>query len=74
MKSLDYSSIYEKFLKLDQEKREEFIDEDISTKATPKSTHEIAKLCKDMGMFKEVNMNVSDDIMNLINVACVRDN
>ena len=62
--------IYKKFDDISKEKGEEFIAEDPSTKSNITAVQEIVKIVKKANMFSEVNQNISDDVINLIEVAC----
>ena len=70
-KQLNFNEIYQKFaVDITQGKREDFINEDPATKSNKLAVSEIHRYVKKTGMFTEVNQNLSDDLMNLIDVAC----
>ena len=69
---LFFEKIYNKFSteNIGAEKREEFINEDPATKSNQAAVTEIVKILKKTKKFLEVGANLSDDIMNLVDVAC----
>jgi hypothetical protein len=68
---INFDEIYQKFaVGITQGKREDFINEDPATKSNKNAVLEIFKIVKKAGVFTEVNQNLSDDLMNLIDVAC----
>ena len=68
---LEFERIYERMTtELSAEKRQELINEDPATKSSPAAVTEIMSTLKRGGAYKEVKANLSDDFMNLIDVAC----
>ena len=69
---LDYEAIYQRFQSgLSQELREYYINEDPATKSNKEMVAEIQRALKSTKQFSEVNAHLSDDLMNLIDVAAV---
>jgi hypothetical protein len=58
---------------ISMEKREDFINEDPATKSKLRNSEAIENILKSTGVFTETTVNLSDDVMNLINVAAARD-
>jgi hypothetical protein len=65
-----FDDIYMKFKDISIERRELFIDEDPASKSSAHCRSMIQKLMKSFKLFDEVGINISDDIMNLIDVGC----
>ncbi|CDW77722.1 UNKNOWN [Stylonychia lemnae] len=71
-KILQFDKIYERItLGISVERREEFINEDPATKVNQQLSNDLFRIIKKSNIFKEVTQNLSDDLMNLINIACV---
>jgi hypothetical protein len=71
-KALNYDDIYAKFTSaevISPGKREDFINEDPATKSNQKAVNTIQRIISGTKVFTEVSANLSDDIMNLIDVA-----
>lgn len=54
------------------EKREDFINEDPATKSSEQAVAELQRIVKSTKLFNEVNAHLSDDFMNLIDVAAAQ--
>eukprot|EP00347_Sterkiella_histriomuscorum_P005947 403354650 len=69
---INLDQIYKKILSdISAQKREEFINEEPATKSSQQLTSELQKYIKSSKLFKEIKLNLSDDLMTLINIACV---
>ena len=71
--TLDFSKIYQNFQSdLTPERREDFINEDPATKSNEQAVVDLQRIVKSTKLFSEVNAHLSDDFMNLIDVAAAR--
>jgi len=57
---------------LTPERREDFINEDPATKSSEQAVADLQRIIKSTKLFTEVNAHLSDDFMNLIDVAAAR--